>query len=159
MKAVTVWCSALAILCVTAMVAAAPGEGSVLSPLVGPYIRVQALLAADSIDGVPVLAESIAGGAMALGEPGDAIRAAAIELGRAADIKAARLAFGKVGNAILTHVLAVGATLEPDVRVAYCPMARKYWLQRGEAIRNPFYGATMLDCGRLVDKVPNLEKK
>jgi hypothetical protein len=42
--------------------------------------------------------------------------------------------------------------------VAYCPMARKYWLQRGTAIRNPYYGKSMLECGRINAGLPELSK-
>ena len=37
------------------------------------------------------------------------------------------------------------------VKVAYCPMLRKYWLQRGDKIQNPYYGQSMSDCGRFTD--------
>jgi len=38
--------------------------------------------------------------------------------------------------------------------VAYCPMVQRHWLQKGEKIRNPFYGKEMSECGRLSDKLP-----
>ncbi len=35
--------------------------------------------------------------------------------------------------------------------VAYCPMAKKPWLQKeGEAIGNPYYGQKMPGCGSFV---------
>ena len=46
------------------------------------------------------------------------------------------------------------APLGDDVKVAYCPMVQKHWLQKGETIRNPFYGKEMSECGRLSDKLP-----
>ena len=36
------------------------------------------------------------------------------------------------------------------VTIAFCPMAQKYWLQRGDTVQNPFYGKAMPDCGRIV---------
>ena len=36
------------------------------------------------------------------------------------------------------------------INVAYCPMAPGSWLQKGEDIRNPYYGASMLKCGEIV---------
>ena len=33
------------------------------------------------------------------------------------------------------------------VRVAFCPMAMRPWLQRDGALRNPYYGSQMLTCG------------
>jgi len=31
----------------------------------------------------------------------------------------------------------------------YCPMKKSYWLSSDTAIRNPYYGATMPDCGKV----------
>lgn len=31
----------------------------------------------------------------------------------------------------------------------YCPMKQAYWLSEEKAIRNPYYGAQMLTCGRV----------
>jgi hypothetical protein len=133
--------------------------GSGIASIVEPYLRVQQRLSADSVEGMSALAESIVTAASTLGEAGDAIRSAASDLGQATDLKAARTAFARLTDAVLTFASASGATLENGVRVAYCPMARKHWLQRGEAIRNPFYGSQMLDCGRLVEGIPNPAKK
>ena len=33
------------------------------------------------------------------------------------------------------------------VKVAFCPMVRKPWLQTASAIDNPYYGKSMLTCG------------
>jgi hypothetical protein len=49
-----------------------------------------------------------------------------------------------------------GAALGDEVKVAYCPMVQKYWLQKGEKIRNPFYGKQMSDCGRINASLPTL---
>jgi hypothetical protein len=36
----------------------------------------------------------------------------------------------------------------PDgVRTAYCPMAKKSWLQKGDTLANPYYGTSMPTCG------------
>jgi hypothetical protein len=42
-----------------------------------------------------------------------------------------------------------GLKLTPPegVKVAFCPMVRKPWMQQGEAIANPYYGSQMLTCG------------
>ena len=34
-----------------------------------------------------------------------------------------------------------------QLKVAYCPMVQKSWVQEDGAIRNPFYGSAMLSCG------------
>lgn len=48
-------------------------------------------------------------------------------------------------------------SLGDGVAIAFCPMAQKYWLQKGEAIKNPFYGKAMSDCGRITADIPNLK--
>jgi len=57
----------------------------------------------------------------------------------------------------MIYVKESGAAIGADVKVAYCPMARKYWLQKGEAIKNPFYGQSMSDCGRINPDLPDLK--
>ena len=34
-----------------------------------------------------------------------------------------------------------------DVKVAFCTMVRKPWLQREKEIHNPYYGSQMPTCG------------
>jgi hypothetical protein len=143
------------IVCALSVGAAA---GAAPAPIVEPYLRIQQALSADSLDGHKDHAREIVLEAGKLGEAGEVIRTAAGDLLEAADLKSARAAFGRIGNAIMTWAAESGATLGDDVHVAYCPMARKYWLQKGEDIRNPFYGASMADCGRLVPTLPNLRK-
>ncbi len=31
----------------------------------------------------------------------------------------------------------------------YCPMKKSYWLSSDTTIKNPYFGATMLDCGKV----------
>lgn len=33
--------------------------------------------------------------------------------------------------------------------VAWCPMKKVHWLQNGDAIKNPYYGTEMIDCGEV----------
>ena len=37
--------------------------------------------------------------------------------------------------------------LTDGVKLAYCPMVKASWLQKGDTIRNPYYGSAMLECG------------
>lgn len=37
------------------------------------------------------------------------------------------------------------------VYVAYCPMKKASWLSNEQAIRNPYYGSSMLTCGEVTD--------
>ncbi len=54
----------------------------------------------------------------------------------------------------LSKPLAMWATMVKPVviNVAYCSMKPGSWLQKGEVIRNPYYGASMLKCGEIVSE-------
>jgi Cu(I)/Ag(I) efflux system membrane fusion protein len=115
--------------------------------LVHPYLQVQTALAGDQVAGVATHAQSIATAATALGKGAEKIVAGAKKLGEVKDIAAARTAFGELSLAITDYAQATKSGFGPDVRVAYCPMADKPWLQRDKEIKNPYYGAAMLTCG------------
>ena len=57
----------------------------------------------------------------------------------------------------MAYAKASGASVGDEVKVAYCPMVRKYWLQKGETIQNPFYGRAMSDCGRINEDLPSVK--
>jgi hypothetical protein len=59
-----------------------------------------------------------------------------------------------VFNELSTTLWAVVKTtnkLKQPVYYQYCPMKKAYWLSTEKAIRNPYYGASMLDCGKVVE--------
>jgi hypothetical protein len=115
--------------------------------LVDPYLRVQTALAADKMDGVKADAGQIAKSAATLGAQAKPIADAAKQLESAANIDKARDVFGTLSDAVVAYLQATSSTAGTDVKVAFCPMAGKPWLQKGTAIRNPYYGSRMLECG------------
>jgi protein SCO1/2 len=133
---------------------AAPAAGVSMTPIVDPYLRIQRALNVDTIAGVKSDARLIADRAATLGTKGAAMQAAAVDLQQAADLTAARTAFARLSDAVIQYARESGATLGAEVKVAYCPMVQKYWLQKGDAIQNPFYGKQMSDCGRIATSVP-----
>ena len=113
-------------------------------------------MSADTLAEVGSTARLIAERASTMGPAGESIRVLAVTLAGAREIDRARSAFGALGDAIMMAAKASGGDLGEGIRVAYCPMVKKYWFQRGEEIKNPFYGKEMLDCGRLVAQIPDL---
>jgi Cu(I)/Ag(I) efflux system membrane fusion protein len=113
------------------------------------YLRIQRGLNVDSLEGVATAARAIAAEAAKLGDDGNAIAAPAGELETSDTLAAARAAFGRTGDAIVRYAKESGATFDADIKVAYCPMVNKRWLQRGDVLQNPFYGTSMSDCGRI----------
>jgi hypothetical protein len=114
---------------------------------VDPYLRVQEKLAADKVDGIAADASQMASAAAGLGAPAKTLSEASEKLGRAADVKKAREAFGQVSDALFAYMKSAGATKPANVKAAFCPMAKHAWLQKNAKIQNPYYGSEMLECG------------
>jgi hypothetical protein len=121
-----------------------------------PYVGIQRALNLGTLDGIRERSREIAARAKTLGQDAEAIRAAATAIDRPLTIAAVRTAFGTLGDALIAYAKQRHALLGADVKVAYCPMVRKYWLQRGETIQNPYYGQSMSDCGRFVAELPSV---
>lgn len=124
------------------------------------YLKVHAALAADKLDGVARAAKKISKAAAGLnpalvtGEHSGHFKkipqnltAAAANLAKAKTIEAARAAFKE-----LSKPMAMWASMSKPsgVNVVFCSMAKGSWLQKAGAIRNPYYGAKMLNCGAVV---------
>ena len=123
---------------------ALPAAGELSSRITSPYLKVQVALASDSTDGVSEAAAEIATAAAALGDDGKVLAEAARTLAATGDIQAARKAFGGLSDALIEYADTVGIG---ELKVAYCPMADRRWVQKEGAIANPFFGAFMLTCG------------
>ena len=121
-----------------------PLMAAVADGLAQPYLHIQLALANDSMDGVADAAQRIVTEAAKLGVAAQSIGAAAKSISAASDINTARAAFGPLSDALIAYGEEVGFG---DLKVAYCPMARKSWVQEDGAILNPFYGSMMLNCG------------
>ena len=122
----------------------APAAAELADELAAPYLHIQIALANDSIDGVAHAAASIAATASALGDAGIAIAASAEALAAAPNLRTARAVFGPLSDAYIAYGEEVGFG---ELRVAYCPMVDRSWVQAAGGIRNPFYGSQMLTCG------------
>ena len=130
-----------------------PKTSAAANALLDPYLVIQRALSADSVDAVADRARTIAAEAAKLGPAGETVRAAAAALsGKASSLTAARTAFDRLSVALVRYSTKNNVGL--DARIGYCPMAGKYWLQQGQTIQNPYYGPSMLECGRFVDRIP-----
>ena len=115
------------------------------------YERIVVALAADKIAGVEDAAATIVSEA-----PNDVIKSTATPLTRSDSkpkIEDVRVRFKPLSEAVVQYVSdnheALASALEKGgmPRTAYCPMVETAWLQHGDKITNPFYGASMLRCG------------
>ena len=75
------------------------------------------------------------------------LREAATALADASDLDVARDAFYDLSKALVRWRKA--AVVEVPA-VAYCPMAKRSWLQPEGDLGNPYYGQSMLTCGDVV---------
>ena len=122
------------------------------SAIIDPYLKIQAALADDSVEGVHTNAGMIVTAATALGSPAMKIDGAALQLAAASeaeppDIRTVRDKFGMLSEAIDTYMTGLHLTPPEGVKVAYCPMVNKPWMQQGETLANPYYGKEMPTCG------------
>jgi len=125
-----------------------PKAGAEMSRAVlDPYLKIQAALADDSMEGVTANAGNLATAATALGSPAVKIDMAAVQLSSAGEIGYAREKFGTLSEAIDNYMTGLKLKAPEGLKVAVCPMVQKPWLQAEADIRNPYFGKEMLTCG------------
>ncbi len=114
------------------------------------YIRVQGVLAQDSLEGVSTRA-----GAMAKAIRGDSMKTLpakvaeqAEALGQAKDLEGARAAFKVLSESLISYLKGQKVPAG-SYYVAYCPMAKASWVQAGKTIVNPYMGKGMVHCGEI----------
>ena len=133
--------------------ASAPDENDALRlALVRDYETIQRALAADSIVEVRPAAARLATDAQArLGEAVVPARLkfviVAAQLLEGEDLETLRVQAKPLGRAIAELV---GSAPLPGYATYFCPMADAYWVQSAGAVRNPYFGGEMLDCGERV---------
>lgn len=145
---------ALVLLAGAAVPALAAPAASGFNAVLPHYEAVRKALLADSLKGVATHAEEIRKRAPqdALGKE---IAKAAGQLAAAQDLTAARDAFHALSEPMVRwHKASGGASgaSGKDTVVAYCPMAKRFWLQPKGEIGNPYYGPSMATCGQVVSK-------
>jgi hypothetical protein len=125
----------------------ATAAGDAVDSMINHAVAIAETLADDKMDGVASHATAISTDAAALGKPGGKIVSGAMALQKSKNIEEARDAFGKMSEALVAYL--DGAKRKPGagLRVAFCPMALKPWVQKDGAIQNPYYGSEMLTCG------------
>ena len=130
-----------------------PASGSAMpASIMDPYLAIQTALADDSTDNVKMNAGNIVTASTALGAPAMKIDEAALQLAAAAeavpaDIERVREKFGLLSEAMDAYMTGLKLSGGEGVRVAWCPMVNKPWMQKGDALANPYYGKEMLTCG------------
>lgn len=69
------------------------------------------------------------------------------------DIAELRKAFLEISNNLINIEKGFGHSSKEVHRLTFCPMANNdkggFWLQLDDAVKNPYYGASMLSCGEI----------
>jgi Cu(I)/Ag(I) efflux system membrane fusion protein len=140
-----------------------------LKPVYAAYLDAQEALAADDFAGFLQAAEDLQTAlgfveeAGLVGEALGAWRRAAAKLRldeQIVSIEQARQRFEAMSEGVIALQRRFGHLGSRTWHLAHCPMAfddaGADWMQRGEEINNPYFGASMLRCGELRDSFPPL---
>lgn len=108
-------------------------------------------LAADDLAAYAKLLPALTAAVHQSGAAHDTLMPLAQKLVAGPDLKIARAAFEPFTTAVADLVRAQPAGQRENLRVFQCPMApatgKARWLQRDAALKNPFFGSEMIDCG------------
>lgn len=72
------------------------------------------------------------------------------KISKTRDIKKQREYFAGLSTNMYAIAKAVKLINQPVYR-QYCPMKKAYWLSKEKAVKNPYYGNTMLTCGEVTE--------
>lgn len=137
-------------------------EPAYVDMLLDPYFEMQASFASDDLEGVKSNSKKFK---MMLGH-GPSFEEApsladlsdeSVKIINSKDIKTARVAFHVISKDIAKMVEHVGTSGKSDVIKMSCPMAFDNkggtWLQNDSDLRNPYFGAMMLKCGSIDERL------
>lgn len=134
-----------------ALVSTAAFASESTKAIVDSYLQIHAALSADKTDDVKPAAQAIAKEAARMGAGGEAIVKAAKAMESAGNLKAARAALGPLSDAVIAAAEADDWKDLAGVKIGFCPMVNKSWIQKDGKVNNPYYGSEMLTCGELKD--------
>ncbi len=144
-------------------------QRAALAPVVSAYLAAQVALADDDLERAKTSAVALTDAVVAveLTRPTEAkeawsatsiaLRGHAQHVSRAETLEGAREGFEPLSQAVIRLLGSFGNPLQEAVRLAHCPMAARnegaLWLQQGAVVDNPYFGASMLDCGEIRTEV------
>ncbi|MEZ6150333.1 MAG: DUF3347 domain-containing protein [Pirellulaceae bacterium] len=141
-----------------------------LGQLVRPYLTIASALAADDPQAASIAvadlrqslgsinAQSLSGKAMERwNAESKSISSIVAGLSNASDLTSLRSAFALMSDELLTLHRTFGLPNSDQLFELHCPMAfdgrGASWIQADDAVRNPYYGASMLKCADKVEKL------
>lgn len=74
----------------------------------------------------------------------------ATSISQKTEVKDQRVYFANLSNNMISLLGTLKIGTDPVYKV-YCPMKKAYWLSSINEVRNPYYGSSMLTCGKVVE--------
>lgn len=71
-------------------------------------------------------------------------------MSKTSELEKQRTAFPDLSIVLWKVVHRVGKT-DKTIYYQYCPMKKAYWLSLEKDIKNPYYGSSMLTCGKIAE--------
>lgn len=76
----------------------------------------------------------------------------AANISKTKDLKKQRELFSSFSDNMFALAKTTKLSAEP-IYIAYCPMKKASWLSKEAAIKNPYYGSSMLTCGNIAETI------
>ena len=76
----------------------------------------------------------------------------ASDISESNDIKKQRDYFANFSNNMAKLAKTIKLSSQP-IYQAYCPMKKANWLSNDQSIKNPYFGSSMLNCGKVVETI------
>ena len=131
-------------------------QNTLASLILMDYMKIKDALVASDNEKVSLLAKNFLNDLKNEMNPSSEVLSEAVgSLSNALDLDTQRQAFKSVTEDLTQWIKA--SNTQETLFVQFCPMAFKgqgaTWLSRSEEIKNPYFGAMMLNCGRIDAKI------
>ena len=131
-------------------------QNTLASLILMDYMKIKDALVASDNEKVSLLAKNFLNDLKNEMNPSSEVLSEAVgSLSNALDLDTQRQAFKSVTEDLTQWIKA--SNTQETLFVQFCPMAFKgqgaTWLSRSEEIKNPYFGAMMLNCGRIDEKI------
>ena len=118
--------------------------------VVNAYIKVKdALVKSDNKAATAASAELLTAVSALKGQ--EELKKATAHFSEQSDLEKQRAAFATVSTSVW-GLVKDSKELNQSLYYQYCPMKKSYWVSTEEKIKNPYYGAQMLTCGKVAEK-------
>lgn len=134
------------------LLAGLAGAQEVSDPVLGKYLDIKEALVKDDSRQAALHAGQLLVLLEAHHDPGSGLVKTALKLESAKGLAEQREVFAEI-SPMIWELLQQADYSGSTIYYQYCPMKKAYWLSTEAKIRNPYYGAIMLNCGSQKEKL------